>query len=84
MIRVEVDYFGADERRTTVVFLEPQITPCQRALVEPVLDRLLNRLEGLGLSREDAKTWALCQLVELQADSEAYERESQRRGVLAL
>lgn len=84
VIRVEVDYFGVEGRRTTVLFVEPEITPLQRALADPIIDRLLNRLQGLGLNREDAKTWALCHLVELHADSEAYERESARRGVLAL
>lgn len=80
----EVRHLPADGHRTTVVFLEPDLTLRRRAIADGIVDRLLDRLQALGLSHDDAAAFVLCELVERHADAEAYERESQRRGVLAL
>lgn len=82
-MRIEVDRFGP-ERRTTVVYAgDPD--PALAELLRPVVDQAVGELaDRAGLPRRTAAELLLCEVVERFGDEAAFERESARRGRLAL
>lgn len=85
-VRCEVDHFHAGSRRTTVRYIDPdEVDPAAKAAAAPMVDHATAELmAATQLCREDARMLLLAMAIELEADSEAYEREAARRGVLAL
>lgn len=83
--RIEVDNWTAGSRRTTVAYIDLDLEERVRAIGIPLLEELIAEVRAItGLGRGDALCLLMCQAVEQSADVAAYEREAERRGVLAL
>lgn len=91
-VRIEVQRFTEDERRTTVRYVDTtevaNLSDQDREAVEAIVayaDDLAAQLaERLDLTRDVARVLLIAELTERLADAEAYGREAARRGVLEL
>jgi hypothetical protein len=84
---ITVDRFADGEKTTQAMTVTPpdDLTPAQTEMVDRVAQALIDMVAELpSVNRHDAVGIAACLVLEQYLDRRAYEREAERRGVLAL